>query len=311
MGRPPATGTAPLRALGTIWREEFELGEFVGQGFGGAHAALDLGLKIAAEIFGDDAGIREHAKIRYGEVGQESKHSRQWRIRIAHKREAHIVGQGPFAVTGDGLHDTKRSFLAGQGLEHLGFRQEGIIEGDGHDLRVAFRNERTGNVRGSAASESNLLSQGQLREARNDLGFGEALEFGGGGGRESELDEIHEIDVAQQAEGDEARGTRMKEQSALDGIAFQKTFARANVFEHFRGKVLAGKQQAQLRVIQGGIIEERGEHLRRRVIKQGAQVVTRGGTRELQLLLELRHVTSFLPRAAGSGGRGARRIPPA
>ena len=84
----------------------------MGQGFGGAHAALDLGLKIAAQIFGEDAGIREYAKIRYGEVGQKGEHGGERRGGIAHEGEAHIVGLGPFAVAGDGLHDAKRSFLA-------------------------------------------------------------------------------------------------------------------------------------------------------------------------------------------------------
>lgn len=281
---------------------------FVGQGFGGAHAALDFGLKIAAQIFGDDAGIREYAKIRDGEVGQEGQHRGERRGGIAHKGEAHIVGLGPFAVTGDGLHDAKRSFLVRQGLENLRFREEGIIEGDGQDIGVAFRDECAGDVRGSAARESNLLAQRQLREARNDLGFGEAPELHGGGGRKGELDEIHEVDVAQQAQGDEPRGTRMKKQRALDGVAFQEIFAGADVFEYFRGKVLAGKKQAKLGVIQGRIIEERGEHLGRRVIKQGAQVITCSGTRDLEFCLVLGHVTSFPRWAPGSGERGAQRI---
>jgi len=53
-----------------IGGEKLGLGVFVGEGFGGAHAALDLRLKIAAQVFGDDAGIRECAKIRNGEVGK-------------------------------------------------------------------------------------------------------------------------------------------------------------------------------------------------------------------------------------------------
>jgi hypothetical protein len=287
---------------------EFCLGVFVGQGFRDAHAALDFGLKIAAQIFGDDAGIREYAKIRYGEVGQEGEHRCQWRERIANEREAHVVRQRPFAVTGDGLHDAKRSFLSRQGLEHLSFRQEGIIEGDRQDIGVAFRDECAGNVRGTAAGKSNLLAQGQLREARDNLGFGEAFEFHGDCRREGKLDEIHEVHVAQQAQGDEPRGTRMKKQRVLDGVAFQEIFACANVFEYFRGKVLTGKQQAKLGVIQGGIIKKRGQHLGRGVIEQDAQVITCSGTRELQVFLELRHVTSFPRWAAGSGEPGVQRI---
>jgi hypothetical protein len=223
--------------VGRNWR----LGVFVGKGFGDAHAALDFRLKIAAQVFRDDAGIREYTKIGYGKERQEGEHGCQWRGGIAHKREAHIVGLGPFAVTGDGLHDAKRSFLARQSLEHLRFREEGIIEGDRQDIRMAFRYECAGNVRGSAASESNLLAQWQLREARNDLGLGEAFELRGGGGREGELDKIHEVDVAQQAQTGEARSTRMKKQRTLDGVAFQEILARANVFKYLRGKILAGE----------------------------------------------------------------------
>jgi len=158
------------------------LGEFVGEGFGGAHAAQDFGLKIASQIFGEDSGIREYAKIRDGEVGQKGEHGGERRRGIAHKCEAHVIGLGPFAVAGDGLHDAKRSFFVREGLEHLGLRQEGIIEGDGQDIRVAFRDKRANNVRGTAAGKSNLLAQGQLREACNDLGFSEAFELHGRGG---------------------------------------------------------------------------------------------------------------------------------
>src|SRR5208337_956831 len=195
-----------------------------------------------------------------------------------------------------------------EGLEHLGLRQEGIIEGDGQDIRVAFRDKRANNVRGTAAGKSNLLAQGQLRKARNDLGFSEAFELHGGGGRKGKLDKIHEVHVAQQAQGDEPRGTRMKKQRALDGVAFQQIFARANVFEYLRGKILAGKQQAKFGIIQGRIIEERGEYLGRRVVNQRGQFVIRGGDSELQRLLELRHVSSFPQSAPGSGERGVRRI---
>jgi len=226
-------------ARGANWWGEFGLGVLVGERSGGAHAALDFGLKITAQVFGDDAGRGEFAKIRYGKVGQKGEHGRQGRRGIAYKREAHIVSLRPFAMTGDGLHDAKGGFLARQGLEHLGFREEGIIKGDGQDIWVAFRDKCAGNVRGASARESNLLAQGQLGEARDDLGFGEAFEFHGGSRREGELDEIHEVDIAQQAHCDEPRGPRMKEQSPLDGIAFKEIFARADVFEQLRGKILA------------------------------------------------------------------------
>src|SRR5208337_5242191 len=116
-------------------------------------------------------------------------------------------------------------FSSARALSTCDFREEGIIEGDRQDIRMAFRYECAGNVRGSAASESNPLAQWQLREARNDLGFGEAFELRGGGGREGELYKIHEVDVAQQAQTGEARSTRMKKQRALDGIAFQEILA--------------------------------------------------------------------------------------
>ncbi len=120
-----------------------------------------------------------------------------------------------------------------------------------------------------------------MRETRDDLGFGDAPEFHGDGRGKSELDEIHEVDVANQTQADEARRTGMKEQGALDEIALEQIFARADVFQDFGGKILAGQQQAKLLFIQSGIIEECGEHLGLWVIEQGAEVVTRSGAREL------------------------------
>ena len=77
---------------------------------------------------------------------QEGEDSSERRVGIAHKGEAHIVGLRPFAVVGDGLHDAKGGLFARQSFEHLGFREEGIIESDGQDIRVAFRDERAGNA---------------------------------------------------------------------------------------------------------------------------------------------------------------------
>ena len=65
---------------------------FVGQGFGEAHTALDFGLEIAAEIFGDDAGSGQFAKIRNGEMRQEGEDGGERRVGITNQRQTHIVG---------------------------------------------------------------------------------------------------------------------------------------------------------------------------------------------------------------------------
>ena len=213
---------------------------FVGQGFGEAHTALDFGLEITAEIFGDDAGSGEFAKIRNGEMRQEGEDSGERRVGIADEREAHIVGLRPFAMIGDRLDDAEGSLFARQSFQNLGFREEGIIESNGEDVRVAFSNERARNARRAAASEGNFLAEGQLREARYDLVFGNALEFRGGDGGKRELNEIHEVDIANQTQANEARRAGMEEQGTFDDIALKQILARADVFEHFGGKILAG-----------------------------------------------------------------------
>ena len=63
---------------------------------------------------------------------------------------------------------------------------------------MAFGDEGPGNSGGAASGEGNLLTEGQLREARDDLVLGNALEFHGNGRRKSELYEIHEVNVANQ-----------------------------------------------------------------------------------------------------------------
>ena len=176
---------------------------------------------------------------------------------------------------------------------------------------MAFGDERAGDACRAAASEGNFLAERQLREARYDLVFGNALEFRRGDGGKRELDKIHEVDIADQTQAGEARRAGMEEQSALDEITLEQIFARADAFENFGGKILARQQQAKLLFIQGGIIEESREDLGRGVKKQGAQVVTRSGARELQFAVELGHAISFPRRAPGSGEQGARRIPQA
>src|SRR5947208_17118585 len=110
---------------------------------------------------------------------------------MAYQSQPHIVRTGPFAVMGDGGNHASGKSLARQRFEDLRFRQVRVVENDGEDLGMAFRKQRTGNARGTAARQSNFLPEGKLRQARSQLFFGMELELGGSAGLQSELDQIH------------------------------------------------------------------------------------------------------------------------
>jgi hypothetical protein len=109
------------------------------------------------------------------------------------------------------------------------------------------------------------------------------------------LHKIHEVEIAQKPQADEARGARMKKERALDGIGFQPRFARANFFEKFGGQIFASQEKTQGCVVERGILEERQQHRGIGMIDQCDEFVAGGGAGKLKILLKLRH-DAALPR---------------
>src|SRR5690349_25145740 len=103
---------------------------------------------------------------------------------------------------------------------------------------MAFGQQSAGNSRRAASRQRDFLAKRNLRKAREELLFGIALQLGGDGGRKRELDEIHQIEVADETQCDKARPTRMKAECLLDTIAFKERLALAHFLEDFTGKIL-------------------------------------------------------------------------
>src|SRR5260370_33637379 len=141
------------------------------------------------------------------------------------EREAHVVGVRPLAMLRDGLDDAKGKAVARQGFQNLRFGELQIVQHDGENLRVPLGEERAGRASGAAAAERDLLSQGKLRKARDQLSFGIDLQLGGSAGKQWELHQSHEIELANQAETREARCSRVERESALDAVIFQERLA--------------------------------------------------------------------------------------
>ncbi len=95
---------------------------------------------------------------------------------------------------------------------------------------MAFGEQRSRYTCGAAPRQGDFLAEGKLRQAREDLLLRVTLKLRRDCGREGKLHKIHEVEIAQKPQADEARGARMKKERALDGIGFQQRFARANFF---------------------------------------------------------------------------------
>src|SRR5437899_1257256 len=90
--------------------------------FAGAHAALDLGLQILAEVFRNDAGRRQFPEVRNCELWKIRKNRGQRRRRVADKGEADVVSDGPLAMASNGGNHGSGELFAGERSQDLGLR---------------------------------------------------------------------------------------------------------------------------------------------------------------------------------------------
>jgi len=235
---------------------------FEGSIFAPAQAAFDFREEIAANVFGDDAGRAEFAKVRDGEFRKNGKNGGERGGGLANEGEAHVVSLRPLFVLGDGFDDAGRELGTRERLEDVGFAEICVVEDDGEDWRVAFGEESAGDTAGAAASERDFLAERKLREAGDELFFGVAFEFGESAGSESELDEIHEIEIAKEAKADEARSVGMEDKRFFYGVIFQELFARGNFFNKSGRKIFSREEDEGLLFVEGGILGEIFEGVR-------------------------------------------------
>jgi hypothetical protein len=135
--------------------------------FGLADALLDFGLKILAEAFGDDARRREFAEVGDGEFGKIGEDGRERGAGMADEREADVIALRPLAVVRDRLDYADGEAVEREGFQDLGFVEIGIVEDNGENLRMTLGEESAGYASRAAAGECELLSERELREARD------------------------------------------------------------------------------------------------------------------------------------------------
>jgi hypothetical protein len=237
---------------------------------------MDFCLQVFAKRFGDDAGGGEFTQVGNGELGEVGEDGCERGVGVADERQADVVGAGPFAVLSDGQDYVGRKIVAGEDFQDLGFGEMGVIEHDGEDLRMAFGQERSRDAGRSAASESDFLTERKMREAGEELFFGDASQVGGRARTEGELGQVHQVKFADEAEAGKSRRAGVEGQSALDWIILEQRLAADDFFEDFGGEIFAGENQAQLRFVEGGIVEQREQHGSVGMVKQHGEVVAGG-----------------------------------
>ena len=265
-------------------------------------------LKIFAKIFRDDAGSGEFAQIDHGELRQITEDNCERRGRVAHQSQAHVVVLRPFTVIGDGEDDHLREIVAPEDFQDLRFGEAGIVESEFENLGVAGGDQGAGNAGGTAAGESDSLSQGQLGQARDDVLLGVALEFGGSRGRQRILHEVHEVEIPQQAQTNQARSAWMENEGALYSVALQEIFSRGDVFDDFGGEIFSGEKQAKERVVDRGIFKQCIEDFGRRVIEKRFQFLADGEAGAVSLLIEKGQI-HILTQVAEAATQDARLLP--
>lgn len=76
------------------------------------------------------------------------------------------------------------------------------------------------------------------------------------------MDEIHRIEVANQAEAGQTRRARMESQGALDAIILEEGLAAGHLFENLSREILAVEEKTEMRFVHERIVEQGQEDIR-------------------------------------------------
>src|SRR5690348_10586743 len=144
---------------------------------------------------------------------------------------------------------------------------------------MTFRKQGSGDARRTTPRQSDLLAQRNLRKAREELLLRVAFQFCRNRGGKSKLDQIHQIEVANQTECSETRTAGMKAERFLDAITLEQRLALADLFEDFAGEIFSFQEQAELRFVERRIVEQREENIRGRMMQERGEFIAGGHAR--------------------------------
>lgn len=102
----------------------------------------------------------------------------------------------------------------------------------------------------------------------------------------------------------------MKTESALNAVALEQRLAPAYFLENLTWKILSFKEQTQMRFVERGIVEQREEHIRGRMMQERGELVAYGDAGTLAILCSgLGHELTFrdLERSRQGVARELRR----
>jgi len=199
---------------------------------------------------------------------------------MAEQSEADVCPRGPFGVAGDGFDDAGGEFGGRERAEDLSFGEEGVFKGDASNAVVSFGEQSASSARGGTAREGELLSEGELREASDEELVGNATKLGRDRGEETGLDEVHQIELAKQAQGDHSRGARMKGEAATHRILGEPFFVARDFIEEVGGEVFAFEKDFKMGEVEAGIFEKGEEDVGGGVVEERGDGVSRGGAGE-------------------------------
>ena len=83
------------------------------------------------------------------------------------------------------------------------------------------------------------------------------------------MDEIHWIEVADQAEARHTRRPGMEGEGALDAIVPEEGLAACDLFENFGWQILAVEEKTKMCFVHKGIVEQGKENIRAVMVEKG------------------------------------------
>ena len=83
------------------------------------------------------------------------------------------------------------------------------------------------------------------------------------------MDEIHWIEVADQAEARHTRRPGMEGEGTLDAIVFEERLAARDLFENLSRQILAVEEKAEMSFVHIGIVEQGQQNIRAVMVEKG------------------------------------------
>ena len=206
-------------------------------------------------------------------VGKELESGGHGGVRTVKQPQAHIVACAPLHVFGYSNHHLFWDACASQDTQYLCFVQKRVDQNQRKHIVVAFGQQRTRNPAGPLAREGDLFAEGELGGPLSQEFLNDPPDFRRCGRVHADVDQVKHKELAEERERIAAGGMRVLNKAEPNGFALGPFWFAGNQAENLLGQIDALHENANVRLLEVRIGEDRSENLKIRVMEQGDEGV--------------------------------------